>query len=303
MRKLYTLLLLFFLFGVSAFAQKMSIEGTVKTTKGESLPGSTVLIKGSSTGVTTDLNGKFGIQAMPKDILVISFIGFESKEIPVGNQRIIEITLIESAKELQDVVVTALGIERQAKSLGFSTQRVKGAEFVNTKDLNLANAMVGKVAGLEINASTEMLINSDIRLRGASPLIVVDGSPLNTTTWDLNYDDIESMDVLKGATASSLYGSAGINGSSTFGSSWVASPSGTFENYEFSIYGDFTPTPTPTPSPTPVPTPTPTQNPGLTTTTTAITFSPNPTNANSSITFTATVTSGVANFSVYLSDL
>jgi len=212
MRKLYTLLLLFFLFGVSAFAQKMSIEGTVKTTKGESLPGSTVLIKGSSTGVTTDLNGKFGIQAMPKDILVISFIGFESKEIPVGNQRIIEITLIESAKELQDVVVTALGIERQAKSLGFSTQRVKGAEFVNTKDLNLANAMVGKVAGLEINASTEMLINSDIRLRGASPLIVVDGSPLNTTTWDLNYDDIESMDVLKGATASSLYGSAGING-------------------------------------------------------------------------------------------
>jgi TonB-linked SusC/RagA family outer membrane protein len=178
----------------------------------EPLIGVSIVVKGTTKGTLTDQNGNFSIDAYTGAVLLISYIGYSTQEITVSNQIILQIKMSEEIRILEEAVVTALGIERQSKSLGFSTQRVKGTEFVNTKELNLANAMVGKVAGLEINASTEMFINSDIRLRGASPLIIVDGSPLNTTTWDLNYADIESIDVLKGPTASSLYGSAGING-------------------------------------------------------------------------------------------
>ena len=213
MGKLYTLVLLFFLFGVSAFAQKMSIEGTVKSSKGESLPGSTVLIKGSASGVSTDLNGKFVIQALPEDILVISFIGFESREIPVGNQTRIDIVLLESALHLKEVVVTALGIEKQKSNLGYSISDVKGDDLTMARDQNPITGLTGKVAGLSVGQSSEMLRKPTVLLRGNEVnLYVVDGVPISTDTWNISPDDIQSYTVLKGPTASALYGSRGQYG-------------------------------------------------------------------------------------------
>jgi TonB-linked SusC/RagA family outer membrane protein len=213
MGKLYTLLMLFFLFGASTFAQKMNIGGTVKTSKGESLPGSTVLIKGSSSGVSTDINGKFGIQALSKDILVISFVGFESKEILVGNQTKIDIVLLESATQLKEVVVTALGIEKQKSNLGYSISEVKGNDLTMARDQNPITGLTGKVAGLSVGQSSEMLRKPTVLLRGNEvSLYVVDGVPISTDTWNISPDDIQSYTVLKGPTASALYGSRGQYG-------------------------------------------------------------------------------------------
>jgi len=189
------------------------IRGHVTDTLNRPLARASVTVKGSRKGTSTDANGDFVIKDAGENVsLLISYTGYATLEVRVQGEAVVNIQLREEISAMNNVVVTALGIERQSKGLGYSTQRVKGEEFEDTKDLNLANAMIGKVAGLEINASTEMFISSDIKLRGVNPLIVVDGSPINTTTWDLNYNDIETIDVLKGPTAAALYGSSGVNG-------------------------------------------------------------------------------------------
>ena len=189
------------------------IHGRITDSLGHPLARASVTIRGTHRGTSTDANGDFELKGVVEDAtLIISYTGYTTQQVLLGGRAMIDVRLREDASTMDQFVVTALGIERQAKSLGYSTQRVQGAEFENSRETNLANAMVGKVAGLEINASTEMFAASDIRLRGLTPLLVVDGSPINTSTWDLNYNDIESIDVLKGPTAASLYGSAGING-------------------------------------------------------------------------------------------
>lgn len=213
MRKFYTLLVLFMLAGFSAFAQKMSIEGTVKTSKGEALAGSTIQVKGSSTGALTDARGKYQIQALPGDVLIASFIGFETKEIPVSNQKLIDIILQESSKQLSEVVVTALGIEKQKSNIGYSISDVKGNDVVKARDQNPLTGLTGKVAGLSIGQSAEMLRKPTVLLRGNElSLYVVDGVPISSDTWNISPDDIQSYTVLKGPTASALYGSRGQNG-------------------------------------------------------------------------------------------
>ena len=178
----------------------------------EALIGASIVIKGTTKGTITDENGNFTISASANDILIVSYLGYQIQEIPVNNQTIINIQLATETTSLDEVVVTALGIDKETKSLGYSVQEIKGEEFEKSDDLNIVNAMVGKVAGMEISAATELLMNSDIKLRGASPLIVVDGVPINVETWDLNFNDIENISVLKGAPASALYGSSGANG-------------------------------------------------------------------------------------------
>jgi len=219
----------FFLMALAAIAQMPQVRGTVLDEQGKPIQGVTITLRraigvGTSDNVViTDKLGGFTVsnldirQSDTYDI-TFSYSGYSTyieKNIRVNDSTtvVISIGLTPQSKELSDVVVTALGIERQPKSLGYSTQRVKGEEFENTRNgLNLANVMIGKVSGLEINGSTEMLISSDIRLRGVTPLIVVDGAPTNTSTWNLNFNDIESVDVLKGSTAAALFGSRGING-------------------------------------------------------------------------------------------
>ena len=213
MRKFYYLLMVFLLLGVSSFAQNLSIVGTVKTSAGEALTGSTILVKGSAVGATADLNGKFVISARANDILVVSFIGYKAKEVPVGSKTNIDIILQESSQELGEVVVTALGIEKQKSNIGYSISDVKGAEIVKARDMNPMTGLTGKVAGLSVGQSAEMLRKPTVLLRGNEVnLYVVDGVPISTDTWNISPDDILSYSVLKGPTASALYGSRGQYG-------------------------------------------------------------------------------------------
>ncbi|MDN5204958.1 SusC/RagA family TonB-linked outer membrane protein [Fulvivirgaceae bacterium BMA10] len=221
-------------------AQEISISG--KVISGEDvtgLPGVNVLIKGTDIGTITDFEGNYKI-AVPstESTLVFSYVGFLSQEIAVGNQTVINITLDTDAKKLSEVVVTALGVEREAKALGYAVQEVQGDELTEARETNVVNSLSGRVAGVQVtNGSSGVGSTSLVTIRGesslvpgnSSPLFVVDGIPINNETisnrtegnletdygngaQDLNPDDIESISVLKGANASALYGSRGANG-------------------------------------------------------------------------------------------
>lgn len=230
MRKFYTLLLIMLTFGISAFSQKVSIEGTVTTSDGAILPGTTILIKGTSAGFMTNNMGKFTLEALPTDILVVSFIGFQTQEITVGSQRVLNIILTEVANQLSEVVVTALGIEKTRSTIGYAIGDVKGSEMVKAREPNAVNALVGKVAGLVIGSSSEILGAPNVLLRGVKPLFVVDGVPVQSDTWNINPDDIESYTILKGATAAALYGSRG-----QYGAIQITTKKGTKDARDFSV--------------------------------------------------------------------
>lgn len=189
------------------------IKGRVTDEKKESLPGVSVLIKGKNNGTITNQDGDFSIKASTGDILVFSFIGFLSKEVPVGNADSYAIVLEPNAKSLSEVVVTALGIRKEKAKLGYAVQEVQGENLIKAREPNLVNSLTGRVAGLNIKTSTDLFQNPGISLRGREPLIVVDGIPDQTADlYRVNADDVESITVLKGANASALYGSIGGNG-------------------------------------------------------------------------------------------
>lgn len=230
MQKFILLIITFLMIGSTVFAQKATVEGTVKTSNGESLPSATIQVKGTTSGTLSDVNGHFTIMAEPKDILVTSYIGFETVEITVGNQKVISITLEDSKQEIKEVIVTALGIVKEKSTIGFSIQDVKGTELVKAREPNAINALTGKVAGLTIGASSEILGAPSVLLRGAAPLYVVDGVPVQTDTWNINPDDIESYTILKGPTAAALYGSRG-----QYGAIQITTKRGTTDKRGFSV--------------------------------------------------------------------
>ena len=238
MRKLTTLLVLLLFAGLQvAFAQRTITGRVTKTTDNTPLAGVTVLIKGTTTGITTDINGRYSIPVPNNEaILLFSFIGLTQKEVPVGTQTTIDVALEEAVKQMNEVVVTALGIKRESKSLGYSATSVKTDELLTNKSANMMSSLEGKVAGLNITLPASGVGgSSQIRLRGQAaftgannaPLIVINGLPMDqgarsadgSTQRDLgdnmsnvNPDDIESMTVLKGATAAAIYGSRAANG-------------------------------------------------------------------------------------------
>jgi len=212
MQRFIFFVITFLLTGATVFAQKANIEGTVKTSNGESLPSATILVKGTANGTLSDNMGHFTIQASPADILVASYVGFETVEITVGNQKTIEIILNDLKEEIKEVIVTALGIEKVKSTIGFAVQDIKGSELVKAREPNAINSLTGKVAGLTVGASAELLGSPSVLLRGYAPLYVVDGVPVQTDTWNINPDDVESYTVLKGPTAAALYGSRGQYG-------------------------------------------------------------------------------------------
>jgi TonB-linked SusC/RagA family outer membrane protein len=217
------------------------VTGTVKDDSGGPLPGATVRIKGTGAGTSTDINGRFSIAVPANAVLVISFAGFQSKEVAVDNKTNIEVVLSEDTKLLSEVVVTALGIKKERRALGYSVSQIQGESLTQARENNIANSLVGKVAGLDVSATSGGAgAATSITIRGVSslsqsnqPLYVINGVPmenkpigLNNTNpngnkgsqWDnapdlgdavgnLNPDDIESISVLKGAAASALYGS------------------------------------------------------------------------------------------------
>lgn len=223
---------------VISFAQQREITGTVKDNNGSPVANASVLVKGTSKGVATNAEGNFSIIVTgTKPVLVISSVGYKPREVTVGQRNHVELALESGAGAMQEVVVTALGINQQKRSLGYATTTVSAAEITKTAPTNFAAALYGKVPGMRIaSAPGGSTSGVAIQLRGISsitgrtqPLIVMDGVPIydgtfdNTNYWadqrlrgngltDLNPDDIESITVLKGASAAALYGSEATNG-------------------------------------------------------------------------------------------
>lgn len=196
-----------------AYAQRTVTGRVLSGEDRTSLPGVNILVKGTTTGTITDANGTFTIGVSgDNDALVFSFVGFQTQEILVGNRTSFEIVLASDARQLSEVVVTALGIEKDKSTIGYAVQDVKGEDLVKARDPNPVNNLTGKVAGLTVASSPELLSGPAIYLRGKQPLFVVDGVPIQSDTWNISADDIDSYTVLKGPSASALYGSRGQNG-------------------------------------------------------------------------------------------
>lgn len=200
--------------GLITFAQNRTLNGSVVSANDQaSIPGVSIRLKGSSKGTTSNAEGKFSIQVGDNAILQFSMIGFETKEVAVGSQSTLQVALLTDEKQLQEVVVTALGIKKDVRKIGVAIQSVDGASLVKSREPNAINALAGKVAGLTIGAQPELLRKPNISLRGNSTVLyVVDGVPINSDTWNISPDDIETYSVLKGASASALYGFRGKNG-------------------------------------------------------------------------------------------
>lgn len=190
------------------------ITGKILNEKGEPLNGATVSEKGKYNAAIADDNGVFTIKVADDNaVLVISSVGYETIELSVGSMGTGAIVLKEQVRNLQDVVVTALGIRRQEKSLGYATQSVKGNTLQTVKGIDVTTSLTGKVAGMVVKNSSEFAAEPELTLRGEKPLIVIDGVPYgNMTLRDIPSDDIETINFLKGATASALYGERGGSG-------------------------------------------------------------------------------------------
>lgn len=234
MKRICIILLILFTSIPVLMAQTMKISGLVTDKEsGEPLIGVNIVIKGSSAGTITDLDGKFTLQLVKGDILLISNLGYVQQEITVGDDTDIKVLMAAEATLLTDVIVTAIGIKSDKKSLGYAAQEVKGDDISNAQETNIVNALSGKVAGINVvsssgtpGASSSITIRgrSSLRADKNSPLFVVDGVPIDNSydgsyvydysnrAIDINSDDIESVTVLKGASAAALYGIRAANG-------------------------------------------------------------------------------------------
>ena len=215
------------------------IKGIVLDSKGEALIGVNIKVKGATIGAITDLDGKFAIQAPKGATLEVSYIGYGTQEITIVDDKPISIIMIEDTKVLNEVVVTALGIKRETKSLTYNVQEMKSADLTAVKDANFVNSLSGKIAGVTINQSASGIGGSTrVVMRGTKSLFgdnnalyVLDGIPLSSMRTNqtesfvenpdggdsdgisnLNPDDIETVSVLTGAAAAALYGTQGANG-------------------------------------------------------------------------------------------
>ncbi|GAB3019657.1 SusC/RagA family TonB-linked outer membrane protein [Spirosoma pulveris] len=197
---------------MSAMAQTI----TGRITSGDDnqpLPGVSIVVKGTNGGTTSRADGTYSISAQPSSTLTFSFIGYATQEIAVANRTKLDVTMLAGDRTLTEVVVTALGIKKDIRQTGVSIQSVDGSQLLKAREPNAVNGLVGKVAGLTIGASAELLRRPNIVLRGNTDvLFVVDGVPINSDTWNISPDDIETYSVLKGASASALYGFRGKNG-------------------------------------------------------------------------------------------
>lgn len=189
------------------------IKGRVTDNNNVPVNGASVSNKETSDGVMTNSNGEFSIEATIGQTLVITYVGFKPLEIQIANDNFLNISLSRLNSQLEEVVVTALGIVKEKKALGYAVQEVKGESLEKVRTPTVLSSLAGKVAGLNIYNTTDFFQDPSISLRGRTPLIVIDGVPnRDGDFWKINADDIENVTVLKGSTASSLYGSVGRNG-------------------------------------------------------------------------------------------
>ncbi len=209
--------LLFLGFWLLAVAPALAqtISGRITSSDdNQPMPGVSIVIKGTTTGTTSRADGTYSISVPNNNaVLTFSFIGYDNQEVTVGGRSVLNVTLVAATRSLSEVVVTALGISKDAAKIGTSIQTVDATTLIKAREPNAINSLVGKVAGLTIGASSELLGRPVIALRGNTDvLFVVDGIPINSDTWNISNDDIETYTVLKGASASALYGFRGKNG-------------------------------------------------------------------------------------------
>ena len=234
--KFRIILTLFLAFTVQlSFAQQLTVTGTVSDDSGMPLIGATVAIAGTSTGTTSDFDGNYSIKANEGDVLSVSYVGYSSQDITVGTSTTVNVTLAAD-NSLEEVVVTALGIKRDEKALGYSVQSIKGEGMTEARESNISNALSGKIAGVQVTgtsgsvgASSRIVLRGNASITGNNePLYVVDGVPIDNRSFgnagsgggvdlpngaaDINPDDIESVTVLKGPNAAALYGLRAGNG-------------------------------------------------------------------------------------------
>ena len=189
------------------------ITGTVLDELGEPVIGASIRVKNANTGTITDVNGTFSMLVPGNAELEVSFVGYVTQTVKVGNKQSLQITMGEDAQALAEVVVTALGIKREEKALGYAVQNVKGDHLQTVKGIDVGSSLTGKISGVNVLNSSEFGEGPQILVRGEQPLLVIDGIPYaNMTLREVASDDIESLSVLKGATASALYGSRGQSG-------------------------------------------------------------------------------------------
>ncbi len=223
------------LLGNSLYAQEKSVSGIVTdASDGSTLPGVTVMVKGTNIGTITDAGGRFELTVPEGGVLVFTFIGMTRQEIPVGDLDVINVGMIADVATLDEIVVTALGISRERKALSYSVQGVSGDELAETKDINLVNSLSGKIAGVQVTSGGGAIGSSSrITIRGNSsfgdnqPLFVVDGTPISNfatgvsqfggadygnAIMDIDAANIETVTVLKGGMAAALYGQYAANG-------------------------------------------------------------------------------------------
>jgi TonB-linked SusC/RagA family outer membrane protein len=241
MKKIFLIVMVIFTTQVT-LAQVKTIKGFISDAKGTPLPAANVNVKGTSTGASTNFDGTFAIEAKAGETLVISYLGYETKSVVVGESGTVNVQLAEAGSTaLTEVVVTSLGIKKSKKSLTYSAQELKGAELTRAKDANLMNTVAGKIAGVAVikssggtGGSSKVTIRGNSSVTNNNPLYVIDGVPMlnvgsgqpNDTFGSLqggnrdggdvasllNPDDYEGMTILKGASASALYGSQGARG-------------------------------------------------------------------------------------------
>ncbi|WP_370089674.1 SusC/RagA family TonB-linked outer membrane protein [Ekhidna sp.] len=244
MKKAYLVLMTCLLLVSSVMAQR-TVTGKVTDDVGEGIPGATVLVKGTTNGVVTDIDGSYSLTVSDNDVIVVSFVGFETQEISVGNRSVIDVSMGANLTELQEVVVTAIGLTAKKRDLGYSIQEVGGQEVDRANEVNLVASLAGKAAGVQVTssggtagASAQIRIRGNSTIQGSnSPLFVVDGIPIDNSTFttadspedavsdlgsggvnnsnraiDINPNDIASLTVLKGPAATALYGVRAGNG-------------------------------------------------------------------------------------------
>ncbi len=222
---------------VSVQAQQRIVSGTVTDETGEPMPGVSVLVKNTGTGMITDIDGNYKVNLGPTNkILIYSFIGYQTTEIPVNNRSVVDHQMILDITQLSEVVVTAFGNEQEKRSLGYAVEEVTAEELTKTKETSVISALQGKVSGVQItNSGGAPGMSSRIVIRGLTslnpsadnqPLFVVDGVPIDNSTTestgtprgmsnraaDINPNDVESVSILKGAAATALYGVRAANG-------------------------------------------------------------------------------------------
>lgn len=218
MRKFYKLFVLFMLCQAYVFAQNVTVTGKVIDAENQPVPAVTVKVSGSSVGTSTDMNGNYSISVPANSSLVFSSIGYLSQTANADGRSAVNITLASDSKALEAVVVTALGIEKSAKSLTYATTNVSAEQLNQVKGANVLNSLAGKAAGVFVTqgsggpgSSPRIILRGNKSIVGTNePLYVVDGVPLGFS--DFNPEDIESLQILQGASAAALYGGRAANG-------------------------------------------------------------------------------------------